>query len=104
MRTYDWDGPDGMGLAKRETEESKMQQFKPKTAPLLYATMFNLRQDLILAGGAGKNQVRIFDYETGNIVAIISDLERSVLCMDVARTGNGFAFGSADSCLRIMEI
>lgn len=56
MRTYEWDGPDGMSVAKREPEESKnMQHFKPKTAPLLYATMFNRKQDLILAGGAGKN-------------------------------------------------
>lgn len=59
---------------------------------------------MILAGGAGKNQVRLFDYETGNIICIISDMERSVLCMDVAKNGNGFAFGSADSCLRIMDI
>jgi len=42
VRTYEWDGPDGMGIAIREPEEStRMQQFRPKTAPLLYATMFN---------------------------------------------------------------
>lgn len=34
--------------------------------------MFNRKQDLILAGGAGANEVRIFDYETGNIVCKIS--------------------------------
>lgn len=93
-----------MGVAKRETEESRMQQFRPKTAPLLYACMFNKRQDMILSGGAGKNQVRVFDYESGNLICIISDMERSVLCLDAAKTTNGFAFGSADSCLRIMEI
>jgi WD40 repeat protein len=57
-----------------------------------------------LAGGAGGNQVRIFDYETGNIVCKISELERSVLCMDVSKVSNLFAFGSADSCVRIMDV
>ena len=57
-----------------------------------------------MAGGAGKNQVRIFDYETGNLVAVISDMPRSVLCMDLAHTSNLFAFGCADSCVRIMDI
>ena len=59
---------------------------------------------MILSGGAGKNQVRVFDYESGNLICIVSDMERSVLCIDAARTTNGFAFGSADSCLRIMDI
>ena len=62
-----------------------MQKFRPRTAPMLYATMFNKKQDLILAGGAGVNQARVFDYDTGNIVCIISDMERSVLCLDVTR-------------------
>ena len=57
-----------------------------------------------MAGGAGRNQVRIFDYESGNLVCVVSDMPRSVLCMDVAHTSNGFAFGSADSCVRIMDI
>ena len=87
VRTYDWDGPDGMGIAEKENEDSeKMQRFIPKTPPMLYAAMFSRKQDVILAGGAGANQVRIFDYETGNIVCMISDLERSVLCMDIANT------------------
>lgn len=58
---------------------------------------------MILAGGAGKNELRIFDYDTGNIVCIISDME-SILCMDIMKTRGGFAFGSADSCTRIMDI
>jgi len=59
---------------------------------------------MILTGGAGKNQVRVFDYATGEIICIVSDMEKSVLCMDVAKSTNSFAFGSADSCLRIMDI
>lgn len=71
---------------------------------MLYATMFNRKQDLILAGGAGKNELRIFDYESGSIIAMISEMERAILTLDIAKTSNNFAFGSADSCLRIMEI
>jgi WD40 repeat protein len=66
--------------------------------------MFNRKQDLVLAGGAGKNEVRVFDYSTGNIVCIVSDMERSILCMDIAKTSQAFAFGSSDSCIRIMDI
>lgn len=89
IRTYEWDGPDGMGPQtgapeKMEADSEKMQKFKPKSPPMLYSAMFNKKQDLIFAGGAGRNEVRVFDYETGNIVCIISDMERSVLCMDVA--------------------
>lgn len=71
---------------------------------MLYATMFNRKQDLIFAGGAGKNELRIFDYESGSIIAMISEMERAILTVDCAKTSSNFAFGSADSCLRIMEI
>ena len=46
----------------------------------------------------------MFDYETGNIVAKISDLERAVLCIDASKTSNHFAFGSGDNCIRVMDI
>jgi WD40 repeat protein len=59
---------------------------------------------MILAGGAGKNEFRIFDYESGNIVCIINDMERSVMSMDINRKSNGFAFGSGDSTVRIFDI
>ena len=66
--------------------------------------MFSRKQDLIYAGGAGKNELRVFDYESGNIVCIISEMERSILCMDTMKTNTGFAFGSADSCTRVMDL
>lgn len=59
---------------------------------------------MIIAGGAGGNEVRIFDYESGNIVGKISNLERSVMTIDTSKLSNLFAFGSADSCLRIMDV
>lgn len=66
--------------------------------------MFSKKQDLIFAGGAGKNEFRIFDYESGSIVCIVSDMEKSIMCMDIARKSTGFAFGSGDSCVRIMDV
>jgi WD40 repeat protein len=86
----------------QETEEETMRA--PVNAPLLYSCLYNAKQDLIFAGGAGKNQVRVFDSESGAIVAIISDIEKSVLTMDTAKNSNLFAFGCADSCIRIMDI
>ena len=71
---------------------------------MLYSAQFNKKQDLILAGGAGGNQVRVFDFATGNIVCKISDLPKSVLCMDTSKISNVFAFGSSDSCVRVMDI
>ena len=42
--------------------------------------MINKREDLIFAGGAGKNEMRIFDLESGNIVGLIGNLNKSILC------------------------
>merc|ERR1711953_1373542 len=66
--------------------------------------MLNKREDLLFAGGAGKNEMRVFDYESGNIVAMIGNLPKSVLCGALANTSSTFAFGSADSRVRIFDI
>lgn len=57
-----------------------------------------------MAGGAGANQVRLFDYETGNVLCIISDMPRAILCQANANTSSDFVFGSCDSKLRIMQM
>ena len=77
---------------------------KPVIAPFLYTTMLNSREDMIFAGGAGKNEMRIFDYESGNIIALIGNLPKSVLCGALATNSAQFAFGSADSRVRIFDI
>jgi len=77
---------------------------RPSVAPFIYTCMLNAREDIIYAGGAGKNEMRLFDFETGNIVAMIGNLEKSVLCGALANTSNQFAFGSADSRVRIFDI
>ena len=77
---------------------------KPVIAPFIYTAMLNKREDMIFAGGAGKNEMRIFDYESGNIIALIGNLPKSVLCGALANTSSQFAFGSADSRVRIFDI
>ena len=76
----------------------------PSMAPFLYTTMINKKEDLIFAGGAGKNEMRIFDFDSGNIVALIGNLPKSVLSGALANTTSQFAFGSADSRVRIFDI
>jgi len=48
--------------------------------------MINKQENLIFAGGAGKNEMRLFDFDTGNIVAMIGNLPKSVLCGALANT------------------
>lgn len=59
---------------------------------------------MIMAGGAGANQVRCYDYDTGTVLCVISDLPRAVLGMCNANTSNDFAFGSVDSKVRIFSM
>jgi len=72
-------------------------------APQLYTTFFNKNEDLLFAGGAGKNEMRVFDWNTGSIVALIGNLNKSVLCGAISK-GTKFCFGSADSRVRIFDI
>jgi hypothetical protein len=55
-----------------------------------------------MAAGAGCNQVRLFDYDSGNIICQISDLNNAILCMTKANQSNDFAFGSTDSKVRVI--
>lgn len=65
---------------------------KPYPAPYIYSAMFNNRQDMIIAGGAGANQVRLFDFDTGKVVSLVGDLPRAVLAMGKSPNQNEFAF------------
>ena len=57
-----------------------------------------------MAGGAGANQVRCYDFNTGKILCVISDLPRAVLGMCNSNTTNDFAFGSVDSKVRVFSL
>ena len=87
---------------------SQMPKFTGKRGkkvfpPQLYTTFFNKSEDLLFAGGAGKNEMRVFDWNTGNIVALIGNLNKSVLCGAISKNTK-FCFGSADSRVRIFDI
>lgn len=53
---------------------------------------------MILAGGAGKNEVKVFENNCDGsasyrILATIQDLESPCLSLDVTKNGENFAFG-----------
>ena len=70
------------------TAETRPQRSKdnPTIAPFIYTTMINQREDLIFAGGAGKNEMRVFDFEAGSIVAMIGNSPKSILTRATGRT------------------
>lgn len=69
-RIIDWNGPKKLEIeADPETGEKPTI---PVEAPFLYSAMFSTYQDMIIAGGAGRNEVRVFDYESGEIVCIVN--------------------------------
>lgn len=94
FRTIDWDGPKSMESnipdlvsnnkeSESEDEEEKeniapLKDNKPaekvmgfnryNPAPFIYSAQFNNATNVVMAAGAGCNQVRLFDYDTGNIV------------------------------------
>ena len=48
--------------------------------------------------------MRIFDWESGAIVAMVSNIPKSILCGDVGNKTTMWAFGSADAKCRIFDI
>lgn len=74
-------------------------------AAFLYAAQFSKPHgDLIIAGGAGRNEVKIFDNMNDHrLVGTISDIPKACLGADFSNKGSMFAFGCADGCLRVMN-
>lgn len=64
----------------------------------------NKKQDLLFAGGAGKNEMRVYDWESGNIVGMVSNLPACIMSGAQANKSNQFSFGAADSKVRIFDI
>ena len=73
-------------------------------APYIYTTKFNKEQDLLFAGGAGKNEMRVFDFASGSLDANISNLPKPIVCGTQAHNSSMFCFGSVDSRIRIFNI
>ena len=111
FRVIDWDGPKAIDAQvselesndkddeeeKNASEEENKENYDPDKpaeeiygynkehqAPFIYSAQFNNATNVIMAAGAGCNQVRLFDYESGNIICQISDLNNPILCMTKA--------------------
>lgn len=57
--------------AQTKAATSKFRQATSSEAPYIYTTTFNQKQDLLFCAGAGKNEMRIFDFNSGSIVAMV---------------------------------
>ncbi len=68
----------------------------------VFATRFTKpNPNMIIAGGAGKNEVKIFENNCDGsasyrILASLTDLDSPCLSLDVTRNGENFAFGCQD--------
>lgn len=80
---------------------------KDGEAGYVFGTRFSKpNPNLIIAGGAGKNEVKLFENNadgsaTFRIVASIQDIETPCLSLDTAKTGDQFAFGCQDGRIYI---
>lgn len=103
-----WEDPKTEADLKKIMHEgppSPKSKKKEVPVPFIYSACFSKPdQSLIVAGGAGRNEVRLWEYESGNLICNISDLEQSILTVDFANQSQRFAFGATDSCLRVMDI
>lgn len=72
----------------------EISQKKDPEAGFLFATRFmRPRPDLIFAGGAGKNELKIFEnncdgHGTMRILGQISEIDSPILSMDTAKNGD----------------
>ena len=81
FRNIDWEGPkaeqteqdmeEEKASEDTKNEEEEMNFNRQNPAPFIYSASFNNETNVIMAAGAGANQVRLFDYDTGNVVCVI---------------------------------
>lgn len=73
---------------------------------LLYALQYEKNNgDIVIAGGAGSNEVKVFD---GDIefkpCAQIKDLSRACFSLDWSNAGDMFAMGGGDGVIRVFNV
>jgi len=66
------------------------------------------KPDLIFAGGAGRNQLKIFENNIDSsasmrIMATLDELDTAVLSIDAAKNGDSFAFGCRNGNIYVMQ-
>lgn len=109
VRIIDWSGgikdSDGKWVVEHESDYTTHQKKLGDSAAFLYCSMFSRDGSKIIAGGGtGKNQVRVFNYDDGQLISAITDLPQSVYCLDYGYSKNNFVFGSGDGALRFVNI
>jgi hypothetical protein len=89
--------------------EWEISSKKDPEAGFLFGTRFSKpRPNLIIAGGAGKNEVKFFENNidgSGSMrnLAVINEIDSPVLSLDVAKNGDGLSLGLQDGRIIIMS-
>lgn len=73
---------------------------------LVYGAQFQKTTgDLIIAGGSGSNEVKVFDANTMfKPIAQIRDLSRACFSVDFSNSGDMFACGGGDGVIRVFNV
>jgi len=100
----DEDGDEEEQKDQKEIEEKKNEPEMPKkkSTPFVYTCLFNNEHNLIIAGGAGDNEIRVFDSENLEVLTAYKYLPKAVTCATKASNTADFTFGSVDSKVRVM--
>lgn len=78
VKVIDWEGKgyvDPVAHNYQETQHRLEKEDKMKrSGTFIYSAQFSRLRRMILAGGSGKAEAKVFDYETGEMVAMITNL------------------------------
>jgi COMPASS component SWD3 len=80
----------------------------PGGGSYLYSCAFDKRGgDLLLAGGAGRNEAKMYQFQDeidAKQIGTIANLPRAVTDIDFANTKDLVAFSGGDGCIRMMQL
>eukprot|EP00357_Protocruzia_adherens_P022906 CAMPEP_0114995856 /NCGR_PEP_ID=MMETSP0216-20121206/13973_1 /TAXON_ID=223996 /ORGANISM="Protocruzia adherens, Strain Boccale" /LENGTH=384 /DNA_ID=CAMNT_0002359967 /DNA_START=132 /DNA_END=1286 /DNA_ORIENTATION=+ len=97
--------PAAGGRGRGGRNEAKPEMSNPKSF-LVYSSQFSKEEgDIIIAGGGGSSEVKLFDCNKYYIpFGTINELSRAVYSVDVNNSNSLFAFGGGDGFVRLFEI
>jgi len=92
VNVIDWEGKgftepvanDYSQTQHRLENDKKMQH----AGTFIYSAQFSRRRNMIMAGGSGKSEAKIFDYKTGTMLATMTNLKKGVLTTDFGKTSD----------------
>ena len=71
---------------------------------LLYAARWSEDGEIIVAGGSGSNEAKIFDSYSGQSIGTISGLTRAVYTVDVSSDNKMVAVAGGDASIRLLDL